>query len=280
MRKLTALLLFVFAPALFAQEQNNVPGADDYILGSKDLIEIRVLEIPELNVERRVSDGGVVDLPLIGQFAVAGMTAPQARDRLQALLKSKYVNSATVTLAVKEFVNKAVTIVGAVQRPGALSVTGRWDLLQAISAVGGLTPNAGRKIYVMRHAQNGLSDTIEVKTDELYRNASGRANLVLFPSDIINVPARTTVKLFCLGEVKTPGSVEFDSDDRITLLSVIAKAGGLTDRASNSMRIKRKNEATRRDEEVLVNYARIVAGKEIDPPLRPDDVVIVPSSFF
>ncbi len=277
MKKLLSLLML--ATALTAQE-NVAPSADDYLLGSKDLIEIRVLEIPELNVERRISDGGVIDLPLIGQFAGAGLTAPQARDRLQSLLKSKYVNSATVTITVKEFVNKAVTIVGAVQRPGALNVSGRWDLLQALSAVGGLNPNAGRKIYVMRHAQNGLSDTIEIKTDELLRNASGRANIILFPSDIINVPARTTVKLFCLGEVKTPGAIEFDSDDRITLLSVIAKAGGLTDRASNSMRIKRKNETTGRDEEILLNYGRIVSGKEIDPPLRPDDVVIVASSFF
>jgi protein involved in polysaccharide export with SLBB domain len=87
------------------------------------------------------------------------------------------------------------------------------------------------------------------------------------------------VKIFCLGEVKIPGALEFDSDDRISLLSVIAKAGGLTDRASNSIRIKRKG-PDGKDVETVANFRRIVSGKDPDPMLSPDDVVIVKESFF
>jgi protein involved in polysaccharide export with SLBB domain len=95
----------------------------------------------------------------------------------------------------------------------------------------------------------------------------------------VNIPARTTVKVFCMGEVKSPGALEFDSDDRITLLSVIAKAGGLTNRASKSVRIKRRGDDGK-DVESVVNYNRVVSGDLPDPDLSGDDVVIVKESFF
>jgi polysaccharide export outer membrane protein len=251
----------------------------EYSIGPKDLLEIRVLEVPELNVERRVSDGGFLELPLVGQVPVSGMTATDVRDRVQALLMAKYVNRADVSVTVKEFASKPVSIVGAVHKPGSLNISGRWYILQAITAAGGLTETAGKKIFVLRLAANGLSDTLEIKTDDLLRGNAAQWNILLLPGDTVNIPARRSVRVFCLGQVKSAGAVEFDSDDRISLLSVIAKAGGLTDRASNSIRIKRQG-PDGKDTEILVNYRRIVAGKDPDPVLKADDVLIVKESFF
>jgi len=262
------------APSTTAPE-----NVSEYPIGPKDLLEIRVLEVPELNVERRVSDGGLLDLPLLGLFSVSGMTATEVRDRLQTLLTSKYVNRANVSVTVKEFASKPVSIVGAVQKPGSLSISGRWYLLQAVSAAGGLTEAAGKKIFVLRRAENGLTDTLEIKTDDLFRNNTMQWNVLLQPGDTVNIPARRMVRVFCLGEVKNAGALEFDSDDRISLLSVIAKAGGLTDRASNSIRIKRRG-PDGKDVQTVANYRRIVAGKDPDPVLKADDVLIVKESFF
>jgi polysaccharide export outer membrane protein len=276
------LFLLAFTACALAASGQNEPTRtllDDYQLGPRDQVDVHVLEVPELNVERRVTDAGVIDLPLIGQFPVSGLTAQQAKERLQTLLQSKGVNAATVSITIKDYANKTVSVIGAVQRPGPLPISGHSDLLQAISAAGGLAPNAGRKIYVVRRAASGLSDTLEIKSDDLLRDAA-QWNISIFPSDIINVAPRVVVRIFCVGEVKNPGAIEMDADDRITLLTVIAKAGGLTDRASNGMRIKRKNEHTGKDEEIVVNYRLIVGGKQSDPVLRADDVVIVGSSFF
>src|SRR6266550_3946441 len=154
--------LLLAAAVTFAQEP-----AGDYRIGSKDLLEIRVLEIPDLNVERRVSDGGAIDLPLLGQISVAGKTAVEAQEQLETLLRAKYVNRANVSVIVKEFANKPVSIVGAVVRPGSLNISGRWYLLQAISAAGGLDSSAGKKIFVLRRADNGLSDVLEIQRDDL-----------------------------------------------------------------------------------------------------------------
>ncbi|MCG3191679.1 MAG: hypothetical protein DIJKHBIC_00907 [Thermoanaerobaculia bacterium] len=269
------LVCFSLSGALRAEVP---PG--DYRVGPKDLLEIRVLEIPELNLERRVSDSGNLDLPMLGQFPVSTLTATEIRDRLQALLTAKYVNRANVSVVVKEFANKPVSILGAVMKPGSLNISGRWDLLQAISAAGGLAGGAGRKIYVLRRADNGLTDRLEIDTAELFVKSSPIWNIPIFPSDVVNIPVRTPVKIFCLGEVKSPGAHEFDSDDRITLLSVIAKAGGLTDRAARgSIRIKRRG-GDGKDLELVLDYRRIVSGKDQDPLLKADDVVVVKESFF
>lgn len=273
-RSVVAIFLMVAAtlPAL-AQD------ISDYRIGAKDLIEFRVLEITELNVERRVNDNGVISLPLLGELSVQGLTATELRDRLESVLRSKYVNRANVSVVVKEFANKPVTIVGAVVKPGSLNISGRWTLLQAISAAGGLAPNAGRKIFVLRTADNGQSQTLEIKTDDLFRNASAKWNIPILPSDVVNIPAKTTVTVFCMGEVKSPGALEFDADDRMTLLTVIAKAGGLTDRASKNIKIKRRG-ADGKDAEMSVNYNRVVKGRTADPLVQPDDVIIVNMSLF
>jgi polysaccharide biosynthesis/export protein len=266
--------LFLAAAAGFAQDQ---PG--DYRIGSKDLLEIRVLEISELNVERRVADSGAIDLPLLGQVNIAGKTAVEIQQQLESLLRAKYVNRANVSVIVKEFANKPVSIVGAVVRPGSLNISGRWYLLQAISAAGGLDATAGKKIFVLRRGDNGLSDVLEIQRDDLLQGASPMWNVPIFAGDVVNIPARSVVKVYCLGEVRQPGALEFDSDDRITLLSVIAKAGGLTDRASKTILIKRKG-ADGKDTETKVNYKAVIAGKEPDPPLKANDVVVVSESFF
>jgi polysaccharide export outer membrane protein len=267
-------LALAFTAALFAQEQMG-----DYRIGPKDLLEIKVFEIPELNLERRVSDTGSISLPLLGDFPVSGMTASQVNQRIESILTAKYVNRANVSVVIKEYSNNPVSVVGAVQKPGPLNISGNWYLLQAISAAGGLTQQAGRKIYVVRRSENGLSDKLEIRVEDLFQTASTAWNIPIFPSDLVNIPPRTPVKIFCLGEVKSPGALEFDSDDRITLLSVIAKAGGLTDRASKSIRVKRKG-ADGKDVENLVNFGRIVKGKDPDPVLLPDDIVVVKESFF
>jgi polysaccharide biosynthesis/export protein len=260
--------------------QAQTPEASgDYTVGPKDLLEIRVLEVPELSVDRRVSDSGKIDLPLLGEVAVGGMTASEIRGKLETDLTAKYVNRANVSVVVKEFANKPVSVLGAVMHPGSLAISGRWTLMTAITAAGGLSERAGRRILVLRRADNGLSDTLEIKTDDLFQNATPLWNIPIQPADVINVVPRTQITVFCLGEVKNPGALLFDSDDRLTLLSVVSKAGGLTDRASKTIRVKRQG-PDGKDVEKVVDFKRIVAGQDPDLPIEPNDVIVVKESFF
>jgi polysaccharide biosynthesis/export protein len=251
----------------------------DYRVGSKDLLEIKVMELPDLNGERRVSDAGSIDLPMIGQFGVSGKTETEIRAELEQLLRSKYVNRANVTVIVKEHANKPISVLGAVAKPGSLNISGSYTLLQVIAAAGGLDQTAGKKIFIIRRADNGLTDTLEIRREDLLQGSSTLWNVPIYPSDVVNIPAKSTVTVSCLGEVKAPGALQFDSDDRLTLLSVIAKAGGLTDRASKNILIKRRG-ADGKDIELKVSYKAVISGRAPDPELRGDDVVIVQESFL
>lgn len=269
---LVLLLLGTCAPAQ--------PVSGEYVIGPKDLLQIRVLEVPELNVDRRVSDDGSIELPMVGQVRLGGLTPKGASDRLLALLTSKYVNRANVTVTILEYSASPIAVLGAVAKPGALTVSGRWDLQQAILAAGGVTSAAGKRVRILRRSSNGLSDLLEVSLDELLVQGSSLWNVPIFPSDVITVVPRSAVRIFCIGEFKTPGVVEFDADDRITLLTLVAKAGGFSDRAARgSIRIRRKT-PDGKDEELVVDFKRVLAGKDPDPALKADDIVIVKESLL
>jgi polysaccharide export outer membrane protein len=255
-----------------------VADGSAYVIGPKDLVEIRVLEIPELNVERRVSDDGSIALPLLGDLAASGLTANQLREKLEAVLKERYVHRANVSVVVKEFADKPVSVLGAVRTPGALRVSGKFTLLQAISAAGGLTAEAGRKVYVLRPGAAENSRSTEIDVESLFRGDPA-ANVLIYPSDIINVPLRKSVRVFCLGEIKNPGAYDFDGEQRVTLLAVIARAGGLTDRASKTIRIRRRL-ADGQETQLEVHYGRVLSGKDPDPLLQAEDIVVVKESFL
>jgi polysaccharide export outer membrane protein len=254
-------------------------AAAGYRIGPKDLVEIRVVELQELNVERRVSEKGVINLPFLEDVQAAGLTDSELAARLKAELERKLLQRATVSVQVREFRARPISVIGAVQNPGALEFAGRWTLLEAITAAGGLAPTHGRTAYVLRHADNGLTDQVAIDLDDLLVRADRRVNIPIFPNDLINVPATLEVTVYFLGEVSQPGALTFKSTERITLLAAVARAGGLTQRAARKISIRRED-ASGKAQEILVDYKRILAGKDPDVPLREGDVVMVKESFF
>lgn len=276
-------LMPVAGLAQVAQDAVRNPG---YRIGPKDLVQIQVFEVPELSsIERRVSEEGTVNLPLIGDLAAAGLTQEELARRIKAQLESKYVQRASTSVEVREFRSKPISVIGAVRQPGELAFSGRWTLIEAITAAGGLAENAGNVIYVLRRPENGLSDQVAVAVNDLLVRAEPRANLPIYANDLINVPPTVELTLFCLGEVANPGALVFKSTERLTLLSAIARAGGLTERAASKILIKRGGGQTAgrtgaASEEIHVDYKRIVAGKDPDLELREGDIVVVKESFF
>lgn len=254
-------------------------GSGGYRIGPQDLVEIRVFEVPELNIERRVSDEGTINLPLIGDVPVRGLTDTELAERLKVLLETKYVRRASVTVQVREFRSRPIAVMGAVRQPGNLAFAGSLTLLEALALAGGLAENHGDVIYVLRRAENGLADQLAVSVTDLLARGDPDVNIPIVANDVINVPAVVQVTVFCLGEVKNPGALAFRDSDRITVLTAIARAGGLTERASSKVRIKRRG-TDAREMEIEADYKRIVAGKDPDVELREGDILIVKESLL
>lgn len=273
-----AVLLAGLLAAVLPGEAQVAP-AGGYRIGPKDLLEIRVFEVPELNIERRVSEEGTVNLPLIGDVPVQGLTDSELAERLKALLEARYVQRASVAVQVREFRSRPITMMGSVRQPGNLAFSGRWTLMEALGAAGGLTERHGGTIFVMRRAENGLTDQIAIEVDDLMLRALPEANIPIFSGDVINIPGRVEVTVHCLGQVARPGALTFTSTQRISLLTAIAQAGGVTNRASRTVQIQRRDRSGQ-DVILEVDYRRILAGREPDPELRDGDVIVVRESFF
>lgn len=272
--------------AALSSAQGAVPStaspaaaATGYRIGPKDLVEIRVVELQEMNVERRVSEKGMINLPFLEDIQAAGLTDSELAARLKVELERRLLQRATVSVQVREFRARPISVIGAVQHSGPLEFAGRWTLLEAITAAGGLSPSHGRMAYVLRHADNGLTDQVAVDLDDLLVRADPRVNIPIFPNDLINIPDTLELTIYFLGEVNNPGALTFKSTERMTLLAAVARAGGLTDRASQKLRIRREDESGKvRD--IEVDFKRIVGGKDPDVALREGDVIVVKESFF
>src|SRR3954462_1870640 len=269
------ILLLVCAGVARAQA-----GKDPaYRIGARDLLSVRVDEDDKLNGDRRVSEGGTINLPLIGDVQVAGKTAGEAEHLISRLLVERYMQKASVAVQVVEFRSRPISVIGAVKAPGNLGFPGRWTLLEAIAAAGGLAESHGNVAYVLRRGDSGLSDPGSVCPDDLLLRGDPRVNIPIFANDLINIPGTVEITIYCLGEVSKPGALAFKSSERISVLTAIAHAGGLTDRASKKILVKRAAPSDGRAE-IPVDYNKIIAGKEPDLELRQGDVIVVKESFF
>jgi polysaccharide biosynthesis/export protein len=278
----SARALRVFALAALASVVGAVLPAQvtDYRIGPQDVLSVKVYETPELNADDlRVSTEGKITLPNAGAIALAGLTEAEAGLEVERVLEQCCVNRATVTVRVKEYRFKPIAVIGAVGRPGPIASSGRLTLLDVLTAAGGVGGQHGDVVHIIRHGDNGLSDQLTVRLDDLLVRGEQRMNVPIYPGDLVNVPADVEVTVFCLGEVNHPGAVSFKSSDRMSLLTAISRAGGLTDRASYKLIIRREG-AGSLVEEVPVDFKAVLAGKIPDPTLEEGDVVVVKESFF
>jgi polysaccharide export outer membrane protein len=261
-------------PDLAAGQDAPPAAVEDYRIGAKDLLEISVFELPELNQTVRVTEDGSITLSLLGKVDVAGLTARELEHKLAALLDQQYTKGARVTVFIKEY--QKVSVIGAVGKPGQYELVGPTTLLQIIALAQGLTPQAMNQVFVYRQGPDGKQVIIPINLNDL-SNGNQELNIELKPKDIISVPTDRTMNVFVTGEVKNPGVVPFLASRRITLLQAIAQVGGATEWARKSkVVIKRKDKKTGKDIEIRVNLKSMLSGKISDILLEEGDVVIVP----
>ncbi len=256
------------------QDLRGLP-ANDYKIGAKDLLQITVFELPELNQSVRVSEDGSISWGLMGKVDVSGMTAQELEKRLAALLDQKYTKGAHVTVFIQEY--QQVAVMGAVGRPGMYQLIGPTTLLQMISQAGGLTADVMGELYVFRAGTEGKQEKITISVQDLIAKGDQSLNIPLQPKDVVSIPADQTISVYVYGEVKNPGALPFKKSKQITLLQAIAQAGGTTEWAVKSaVMIKRKDKATGKEIKLTVNLRNIIKGKISDIILEEGDVVIIP----
>lgn len=271
-----SIFMVVSSTVSFSQEKFTA----DYRIGPKDLLDINVFGSEELNKTVRVSEDGKISLPLLGEVEVEGLTKAELEKKLSQLLEEKYLQNPQVTIFIREFQSKRVSVLGAVEEPGPYELLGRQTLLQLISQAGGLTKDAGDLIIVIRQVEGNKSTALKISIDGLMLKGDVSLNIPLEAGDIINIPVDKDVFIYVFGQVKRPGALEVKKSNIPTLLQAIAQAGGFSERASKGKVLIKRIDKDGEEQKIKVNVKDIMKGEKKDIRLLENDVIYVPETIF
>jgi polysaccharide biosynthesis/export protein len=241
-------------------------------LGAGDLLEVGVYNVPELSTKARVGNSGDVYLPLIDYVHVADLTLEEAQALIEKRLEDGgFVRGPHVTIFLDESASQGVTILGEVSKPGIYPAIGDRKLYDLISAAGGFTATAGRKVSIIR--QHSQSAPITVN---LPRNLADDLpdNIEILPGDTITVPRAPII--YVVGDVGRPAGLLVDNGS-LTVLQALALAGGTNRTAKmGGVRIIRKGPTGMT--ETRVPLKKMLEAKAPDINLQADDILFVPLS--
>ncbi len=241
--------------------------AQDYIVGEGDVLKIDVYENNDLTTIVRVSDEGSIVVPLLGKITVKGLTVTRVSEKLSKLLSDGYIIDPQVNVFVREYRSRNAVILGQVNNPGIYQLRNHTSFLEFLSIAGGLTKDAGRSAIVKRKSGDEGENAIKIDLTKLIEKGETNLNLQIRDGDSIYISKASV--FYVTGEVKKPSAYKYKIDT--TVIKAITMAGGFTGKASKGGgRIIRKIEG----EEV------IMADIKMDEPILPDDVIVIPESFF
>ncbi len=175
-----AFLLSPISSQLFAIEE----GIDRRIERS-DFLVIEVFNERDLTVERRVQAGGTISYPLLGEVEVVGKSTAQVESMLKKRLGEDYLVNPEVSVTVKQYRARTVTVIGRVLKPGTVLLLEeeKMDIVQAIAQAQGFLPNADEdKIMFTRGGK-----TVRYRFKELMKITEGSKKIWLEPGDVIEV---------------------------------------------------------------------------------------------
>ncbi|PJA28867.1 MAG: hypothetical protein CO189_03875 [candidate division Zixibacteria bacterium CG_4_9_14_3_um_filter_46_8] len=280
-----ALVRTMMTLALFLTSSMEV-RAQDYQIGSDDVLVISFWQQPDLNNTVTVRQDGKITMPIIGEIIASGLTASQLASRIVEKMSFYSPNISQATVVVSGFNSRRVFVTGQVTSPGRLSFEVFPNLWEAIKQAGGPTEAADLSRVRIIRGDSGKIENIDLDNYLQKGNSSGIP--LLSNNDNVDVPryALSTEEriiphdfegrkvCFIYGAVARPGPLNLDSG--MDVLEAIVLAGGpLPDAKLSNVRIIRKvNEF---GEVTKVNIDRY--SKYGQPPriqLKSEDTVVVP----
>jgi polysaccharide export outer membrane protein len=240
----------------------------EYFVGNGDVLDINVYENEDLSTTVRVTEDNTIRVPLIGEVRVKSLTVSQVSRKLEKLFADGYLVNPQVDVFIKEYRSKKATILGQVKNPGLFELRGETTLLEFISKAGGMKLDAGNSATIKRKSvAKGQEDNIAIDLDRLIKEGDTSLNLAIKDGDSVYI-AKADI-FYVSGEVKKPDSYKLDSD--ITVIKAITMAGGFSKiAAKGKVRIIR----------IIDGKKRVLENVNMDEAVHPDDVIVVPESFF
>jgi len=243
-----------------------------YVLGPNDVLEIMLWGYPELTRTAVVQPDGMISLPLGGQINAAGKTLEELRAGIVKELKKTLtaLEDNQVSVAIISFGAFNISVLGEVHSPGLYPLSGKVDVLKAISVASGLTDKAGLKnAMIIRKNQ----EITPVDLEKLFLQNDLSQNYELNSGDSLYIPkAFTITNISIAGEVKSPGL--YSLEGKVDILKAISACGGLTQKANlKSVIINKHN-----NEVIQVDLEKLFIQNDLTQnyPLETGDSLFVP----
>lgn len=260
-RILVVMLILIMGIGLTPARGADLP------LGPGDVLKVSVYGNPDLGLETRVSEGGNISFPLLGQVAVGGLPAAAAERKIAALLEAGgYVKQPQVNIIVTAVQSQTVSVLGQVNRPGRYPVEGRRSLMDMLAMAGGISADGGDKVSLIRR-RNGATTRDEVDVVQMLRAGALDADYQVAGTDVVFV--ERAPKFYIYGEVQRPGA--FRLERAMTVTQALSAGGGLSPRGTERGLVIKRRDAQ--------GKLQTIRAKQ-DDLLQVDDVVYVKESWF
>jgi polysaccharide export outer membrane protein len=214
-RILMGLVVLAMAWPGFSMAQQKQQTGDK--LGVGDAVRVTVFQQPDLTTEARISDKGTLNLPLIGEVKLTGLTQSEAATQIaNELKKGKYLKNPQVSVATTTVRSRQVSVLGLVARPGRYPLDDMSShLADVIAAAGGIAPGGSETVTVLRAGQSEKVDVLA-------------KDFTLQNGDTVNVERAPVFYIY--GEVSRAGAYRVEPN--MTVMQAIAAGGGITPRGS------------------------------------------------
>ncbi len=250
----------------------------DYRLGAGDAIKISVFQNPDLTVETRVSESGLVTYPLIGAVQLGGLSIAGAEKAVaDKLREGGFVQKPQVNILLMQVRGNQVSVLGLVNRPGRYPIeTGNTRVSDMLATAGGAITTgsvsstgvtAGSDVAIVTGVRQGKPFRKEIDVPAIFLSGQADLDITVAGGDVIYV--HRAPMFYIYGEVQRAGSYRLERG--MTVLQGLAQGGGLTIRGTErGLRIHRRG----------ADGKVVVMTPEKSEPIQADDVLYVQESLF
>lgn len=222
----TGRLLPVFGSTFFREAgrqpltTDNVPVSADYTVGPGDEVVIRAWGSIDVDYRSTVDRNGMLNLPKVGSFNVAGVRASELERHLRAQIGRLYTNF-NLSVSLGQLRGLRIFVVGPAQRPGVYTLPSQSTMLSALVAAGGPSPTGSMRKVILRRDNKDIS---ELDVYEFLVQGDKSKDVQLAAGDVVVVlPVGPRVAL--TGTVETPAIYELKAADE-PLRELLRYAGG------------------------------------------------------
>jgi len=159
----------------------------DYLLKPGDTLEMIVYREQDLNIRSKIGKDGMVQLPLLGEVKLGGLTVRAATALVRSKYNADYLVEPQIYLNVAGYTSRKFTIIGQVGKPGTYEFGGgeSLGLLEAIGMAGGFTRIADRGHVVVKRREGEAVRTLKINAKKL--SESGVDPFSIEAGDVITI---------------------------------------------------------------------------------------------